>query len=321
MLLAILISLFAAVIPALLYSLIFYWADRYEREPKRLVIITFVWGALPAIILSLIFELALDGPINGVESSLVSDLVSGSVVAPIVEELAKGAALLAIFLWRRQEFDGVLDGVVYGALVGFGFAMTENFLYFVGAYESGGFGSLTFTILLRAIVFGLNHAFYTSLIGIGLGLARNKRSFFARAFWFSIGLGAAILAHALHNLGAGLAAVNPASLLISLIVAGGGLATILLTVGLSWQHERNILDAELSPEIGRLISPDEFALLVGRWRTPERQLKTASHRRRQLAEYANRRYRLRRQGITQEPELEAELQALRAQLTAGYPAT
>src|SRR5690606_36116843 len=114
-----------------------------------------------------------------------------------------------------------------------GFAMTENLLYFIGAYGEGGFGSLTVIIYLRSIVFGLNHAFYTSLIGIGLGIARHKRSFLPRLLWASVGLASAIFAHALHNLGASLASVNVASFGLSLIVAGAGLAITLLVVGLS----------------------------------------------------------------------------------------
>ncbi len=70
----------------------------------------------------------------------------------------------------RHEFDGVLDGLIYGVLIGFGFAMTENFFYFIGAFDEGGFVNLTAVIILRSVVFGLNHAFYTSLTGIGFGL-------------------------------------------------------------------------------------------------------------------------------------------------------
>lgn len=163
-----------------------------------------------------------------------------------MEELAKGAALFAIFWWKRQEFDNVLDGIIYGALVGFGFAMTENLLYFISSYAEGGFGSLTVIIFLRSILFGLNHAFYTSLIGIGLGIARNKRAFLARVLWCAVGLMAAIFA-TLSTIWAPVPTVNVATFLLSLMVAGGGLAITLLAIGLSWQQERNVITAELNP--------------------------------------------------------------------------
>lgn len=321
MILALFISLFAAVVPTIFYVLLFYWADRYEREPRWLATVAFFWGAIPAIIISLIGELLIGEPFIETPGTLAGNVISSSLVAPVVEEVVKGAALFAIFWWRRQEFDGVLDGIVYGALVGYGFAMTENFFYFIGAYDEGGFGSLSIIIYLRSILFGLNHAFYTSLLGIGLGLARHKRSFLARLLWGGVGLMAAIFAHALHNLGASLSGVNFATFGLTLLVAGGGLAITLLAIGLSWQQERNIISAELSPEIGRLLSEEEFGQLTGQWRRPHRSKRLPSKERRQLlVEYANRRYRLRQNGLDLEPELEKELEALQTQLAESYTA-
>ena len=169
---ALFISLAAAIIPTVIYVLIFYWADRYEREPLWLTAVAFIWGAVPAIIVSIIGEFVLGWQSIDAPDSVAGAIVNGAIIAPIVEELAKGTALLLIFWFMRHEFDGVLDGVVYGALIGFGFAMTENFFYFVGAYDEGGYGQLSFVIFLRAVLFGLNHAFYTGLTGIGLGMAR-----------------------------------------------------------------------------------------------------------------------------------------------------
>ncbi len=321
MFLAFIISLLAATVPTLLYALLFYWADRYEREPLWLVTVAFLWGALPAIVISLIGEVLIGVPFITVPDSLAGEVVSGSFVAPIIEELVKGAALFAIYWWRRQEFDGVLDGIIYGALIGFGFAMTENFLYFIGAYMEDGFGSLSLVIYLRSILFGLNHAFYTSLIGIGLGIARYKRSWLARWLWITVGLAAGIFAHALHNLGASLASVNVVSLGLSLTVAGAGLAITLLAIGLSWQQERNVIQAELAPEVGRLLSREEYGQLVGNWHPPARSKRLPTPSRRQmLVEYAYRRYRLRRNGLEQEPELAKELDTLQNQLATSYSA-
>lgn len=315
MLLALLISLIAAVVPAILYVLLFYWADRYEREPLWLASVAFLWGAIPAIILSLIFELALGAPFVNAPGTLAEELVAGAVVAPIVEEIFKGAALLAIFFWKRQEFDGVLDGIVYGALIGFGFAMTENFFYFIGAFDQGGWGNLTVVIILRAVIFGLNHAFYTGLMGIGLGLARNSRNRLLRLFWIVAGLAAAILAHALHNFGAGITAVNLLGLGLSLLVAAAGFGLTLLAIGLSWQHERSVIRTELTPEIGFLLTREELHGLIDRWRHPHLARRGAPRKRQQLlVEFANRKRRLRLRGADREPELQRQLDDLRRQL-------
>lgn len=316
MLVGLLISLFAAVIPSLLYVMVFYWADRYEREPLWLATVTFLWGAIPAIILSLIFELALGAPFINEPGSLAEELVSGAVVAPVVEEIFKGAALLGIFYLFRQEFDGVLDGLVYGALVGFGFAMTENFFYFVGAFDEGGLGALTMLIIIRSVIFGLNHAFYTGLMGIGLGLARNARSRFVRFVWIALGLSAAILAHALHNLGVGLVSVTFWGFGLSLLVAAFGFGLTLLAIGLSWQHERSVLRAELTPEVGFLLTDAELRDLTDHWRRPTRRSQ-ARKRGDMLVRFANRKRRLRVRGLDREPELAKELDALRRQLTTA----
>jgi RsiW-degrading membrane proteinase PrsW (M82 family) len=320
MLLALSISLIAAIVPTILYVMLFYWADRFEREPRWLLMISFVWGAIPAIIVSLIVELALGAPLIADPTSFAGQLVESAIVAPVVEEVAKGLALLAIFYWKRQEFDGVLDGILYGALIGFGFAMTENFVYFIGAYANDGFGALTALIYLRAILFGLNHAFYTSLIGIGLGLARNQPNRSRRAFWFLLGLSAAILTHALHNLGASLAGIHLAGFAINFFVAGSGIAITFLAIGLAWRHERNVLETELADEVGRLLTRDEYEWLTGRWRTPTPPKKfTDANRQQLLVEYANRRYRLRRNGLAAEPELLAELTQIQLLLAQGQP--
>ena len=59
------------------------------------------------------------------------------LVAPWIEEAAKGAAVLLVLLFRRREFDGVVDGIVLAGLSGVGFAFTENVLYFGRAFLAG----------------------------------------------------------------------------------------------------------------------------------------------------------------------------------------
>src|SRR6185503_6578702 len=98
MLLAMLIILVATILPTYLYARLFYWADRYEREPFWLVAGAFLWGAIPAIIASLVAEMILAAPTRG--AGLVEDALS----APIVEEVTKGFALLLIFWFMRREF-------------------------------------------------------------------------------------------------------------------------------------------------------------------------------------------------------------------------
>lgn len=324
-LIALYICLFAAVAPTFIFVMIFYWADRFEREPGWLATVAFLWGAFPAVIASLIGEILLGIPLAGAETSLGMELVESAIFAPFVEEVAKGLALLAIYWFAHQEFDGVLDGLLYGALIGFGFAMTENFLYFIGAFGEGGFGGLTIVIILRTVIFGLNHSFYTSLTGLGFGLARTARGRFARMFWPLAGLLLAILAHGLHNFGVGVATVNAAGFLMSLLVALGGFCFLLLTILISWQIERKYIHSELAEEVGVSVTSEEYDALTGRWRNPlwrrhkpAAGIQTPLDRLRLSAELASRKHRLRRLGTEREPHLTDEISRLRAQLIKSH---
>jgi len=316
--LALFVSLAAAIIPTIIYALIFYWADRYEREPIWLTAIAFLWGAVPAIIISVFGEFVLGWHWINTPDSLAGAIVSGALIAPVVEEIAKAVALFLIFLVMRHEFDGVLDGVVYGALIGFGFAMTENFFYFIGAYDEGGYGQLSMVIFLRALLFGMNHAFYTGLTGIGLGLAKNARSHGMQTFWSAFGLFAAILTHSLHNLGASLAQVNLAGFGLSLFVAAAGVLLIFVAILFAWQHERRCLRLELAEEIGFLLSAEEYEEITRRWRNPlhNRGLSARARARRMhdLVELALKKSRLRNGAGREAPALVQEITTLRLAL-------
>lgn len=314
------LSLIAAVIPTILYTLAFYLADRYEREPVWLVGIAFLWGAIPAIVASLIGELLIGAPMINAPGSLAEAVVESAVVAPIVEEIFKGLALFALYRFFRNEFDGVLDGLTYGALIGFGFAMTENFLYFIGAFSEGGLVDLTVLIVLRAVVFGLNHAFYTGLLGIGFGMARHSHSSFARRAWISFGFLAAVGTHAIHNFGASIASVNGFGILLSLTMAVLGVGLVLLALVLTWQQELKWLRDELREEIGILLSEEEYrALTQNSKRSPLLDTKhygVQARRMQLLVELAFRKHRLRRLGADREPQLASQIENLRLQAAA-----
>lgn len=315
------VSLAAAVIPTLFYALAFYLADRYEREPVWMGIVAFLWGAIPAVVTSLFGELVIGVPFVGDPGSLTAALVESALVAPFVEEIAKGAALFAIYKWMRHEFDGVLDGLTYGALIGFGFAMTENFLYFIGAFSEGGFIDLTVLIFLRAVVFGLNHALYTGLLGVGLGMARHASSPGAARLWIIGGFAAAVGSHALHNLGASISSVNGLGILLSLGLAAGGIGLIGIVVLLTWRQERHWLRDELRDEVGLLLSAAEYNSLIGGWRRSPlldaRKDRVRANRLHLAVEVAFRKHRLRRLGPEREPKLAQQIEEMRRRVADG----
>ena len=199
----VLIGLFLVFIfgiaPMVVYALILWWFDRYEKEPLGLLVAAFLWGGIPAIGFSLIAQLVLEVPISSFVSPLASDLIGATVVAPVTEELFKGAALLLLLLFFRKEIDSPLDGIIYGGLVGFGFAAVENVFYFVGAFTESGLGGLALLTVFRAFLFGLNHALFTGLTGLGLALARTATRWPVKVGAPIVGLLLGITAHGVHN--------------------------------------------------------------------------------------------------------------------------
>jgi RsiW-degrading membrane proteinase PrsW (M82 family) len=236
----------AGIIPMLFYPLFLYWMDRYEKEPIHLLIAVFLWGFVPAAILSLLAQLVSSIPFLVLDDTgQLGDMVITIAVAPLTEELFKGAAVLLIFFIWRNEFDGVFDGIIYGGLVGFGFAAIENILYF------SEYGLELF--FMRAVLFGLNHAFFTSLTGIGFGVARHTPSTFWRYTAPLLGLVGAMSAHGLHNACVTLVALSEeaVALLCLGILAdwGGALIILVVMIGAIRQERQWIID-QLRDEVG-----------------------------------------------------------------------
>lgn len=254
-------SILAAVIPTAVYVMILWWLDRYEKEPRRLLWSAFVWGAVPAVILSLVGESILQVPLGDLSAS-GAELVSSSLLAPLVEELTKGLAVLLIFLLFRNEFDNVLDGIIYGATIGFGFAMTENVFYFMDSFGESGVEGLTMVILMRSVVFGLNHALFTSVFGAALGYTRQTKSGCTRWVAPFLGLAGAMILHGIHNLFASLSSEVCFGLVISLISDWGGVLVILVVIWLSARQEKQWITRYLQPEIASgLISQADYDMI------------------------------------------------------------
>lgn len=257
---ALLLSIAAGVVPTAIYVLVVWWIDRYEKEPVKLLACALFWGALPAGALSFVLEGLSQGPVQEL-SREYSQLVSASVVAPLVEESVKGLALLGLFWLARHDFDDVLDGIVYGSIVGFGFAMSENVLYFLRAWLYGGFSSWTITVLGRALAFGFNHAMFTSFTGVGFGLARYERLRRRRVLFILLGLMAAITAHFVHNflLAAGGFCV------LSFLLDWMGVLVVFIIILLAWRRESAWIVAELPAEVSAgVLTPLQFETVSSR---------------------------------------------------------
>ena len=188
-------AIFIPVVPALGINLLVNFMDRFEREPWFLRLAAFLWGALIAIPFALVVERRVDTALQNLLGPNSTDVLRSAfqgLNAGITEETIKGLGLLLLFLILRDEFDNVTDGIVYGALIGAGFAMVENFRYF--ALDFGSFP--VFLIVYRIVLGWLGHSTFTVCFGAALGYVRHLR---VRSWQIAIPLLGFLCAVGLHS--------------------------------------------------------------------------------------------------------------------------
>ncbi len=264
-LLIFLLALAGAIIPTIFYINLVWWLDRYEREPLWLLAGAFLWGAIPAVIGGLVLEVVFDNIVYGaLGHNVLTDALSFAASPPLFEESAKGIFLVGLLLLFWRHLDDPLDGIVYGAMVGFGFATVENIFYFLSAASDAGLGGELVNIFLRAILFGLNHAFFTSWTGLALGWARTHFGLVNRVVVPVLGWLAAMFFHSVHNLGATFAEQTVClSFFVSLFTDWGGILLMTIIAFIFIGRERQWLRTELQPEVASgLITQQEYDVLV-----------------------------------------------------------
>lgn len=188
-------SFLAAVIPMSLYLIIIWRLDRYEREPLSKVIKHFIWGAVGAVILAVAFSSALIYSTNlFISSPAANTFIATVIIAPFAEEIVK--ALFLFYSSRKNYFDNLTDGLVYGGAIGLGFGMTENLLYF-NEYNDSVSQWIT-VVIMRTIFSAVMHAIATSTVGAFL--AKAKFSLNSKKYIYPlIGLSFAMFFHAAWN--------------------------------------------------------------------------------------------------------------------------
>ncbi|WIG58555.1 MAG: hypothetical protein OJF49_001301 [Ktedonobacterales bacterium] len=264
--------------PALGALLLVAAFDRYEREPWLLLLGAFVWGALVAIPPAFFVEHAVSGLLLGIVPTAAGPLpglgaaAAQALSAGLTEEVTKGAGLLLLIWALRDEFDNVTDGILYGLLIGAGFAMVENFVYFA---QSPG-GSLPVLIAGRVALGWLSHSTFTAFFGAGLGYAREQKR--RCILWLAPlgGLAVAVLLHMEFDFvafAADVLARQPlsaqdmhllalcATTLAYLPLFGAQAVLLWLLLG-ALRREAAIVREYLAPEVvAGTVLPDEYALM------------------------------------------------------------
>jgi RsiW-degrading membrane proteinase PrsW (M82 family) len=257
-----LLASFAAFLPVPVLGMLILWIDRHEKEPPLLLLAAFFWGAVVATFFALFLNTGATMIIHALLGPKWAAGLGASMVAPIVEETAKGLAVVLLFMLARNEFNNLVDGIVYGALVGLGFAMTENVLYFARAHAAGGLVGLGVSFYGRVILGGLNHSLFTALTGAGLGLARESSGNIVKLAAPVAGYVLAILMHSLWNgvaVGLGLSGISFHPIVELLIVlpgmtvllAGPMFFMVLFLARAGWKREVTVMQEQLQDEVKR----------------------------------------------------------------------
>ncbi len=258
----------AAVLPNIAIACAIPRLQRFQRTHRYVLIGAFLAGAIVAIPPALVINTTLFLPIELSMSDLLNIIGYGTIPG-IVEEGIKGLIVFFLFRQFRDELYTPVDGIVLGALVGLGFAMTEDITYFLQSLEGGAIG-LAITLFLRLGLGWMNHSVFTAIIGLAFGYARLGPS--GKRRWLIPAAGY-IAAAGLHNTFDLLATVlgdlvpgGLLGLLLTIVPLYGltwtALAIIAFLVVRGWHSEANLARAELLDEVATgTVTADEYNTL------------------------------------------------------------
>ncbi|HEU5108779.1 MAG TPA: PrsW family intramembrane metalloprotease, partial [Micromonosporaceae bacterium] len=246
--------------------------DFLEREPPLLLATAFAWGGLVATSLAGSGSAALHNLVAKWSSPAFAAAWGPALVGPTVEETVKALGIVAIVLVAGAQLNSVLDGVVYGALVGLGFQVVEDVVFAVDAVAFAGGGDrvdpVVTTFLLRGFLAGLwSHTLFGALAGAGVGylVVRVDRSALSRVGAAALALGGAWACHFVWNsplLADGLGYGGLGVLAALLIKGVPPLLMILLLVRAAGEREADYYTAQLIALDDRMvITPEELRVL------------------------------------------------------------
>lgn len=244
----------AALIPMLVYLVIIWRMDRYDREPFKLLFQNYLWGAIGAIVLALIGSVIFSSVLSiFIQDDDFVDKLSTVLVAPFVEEITKGIFLFITV--SSIKFDNITDGIVYGGAIGLGFGMTENFFYFISSTNSiSGWIAI---IIIRNLFSGVMHCVSTGTFGAFIAMAKFK-SGIAKVILPAVGILIAMSIHSIWNASVSFestAAIGFLFLFVTVII-------FMITFSLSVKKEKKIIYSQLLSEANSgLIPPAHLEIL------------------------------------------------------------
>lgn len=194
------ITAFLAVLSLLFITAFMFLADLWDPQPVPLLLIAVFWGAAIAVFISYWLNTWNSMLVYIVTGSEAAANFTGPVIsAPLVEETTKALGLLLLMLLARRYFNGPLDGLLYGALLGAGFAFTENIIYYSRQLEAAGALEMLDLAFRRGVMGIFGHALWTSITGVIVGFVVRKWGSIMGFLVFLPALIPAMLMHAAWN--------------------------------------------------------------------------------------------------------------------------
>ncbi len=263
------------VVPLIVvYFIIVRSVDRYAPEPWWLLFLCLVWGAVGAVVPSVVGGLlgqeALSVALNENDTERGAKIVenaSATIVAPLVEEPAKALGLLAIYFFSRRrvhETHGPLSGMVYGGIIGLGFTLTEDIMYIIGAASEAGGAGFIGVFFVRTFLLGFGHATFTALTGLGFGMFVIMRSGW-RWLMPPLGMVGGMLIHAGRNLFGSYLTMEGIGVLLILLLHALVMAVFFgLLIWLGFRDRKRVIDG-LQGVVGMLIRREEYDRIINAW--------------------------------------------------------
>jgi protease PrsW len=251
-------TLVTTLLMAVLYLVVVRLVDMNEKEPLWAMLLFFALGAAVAIVFA---RLAPRGAPLGIAFE-----ASAKELCRFVAIAAGVAALIALGNARGfHEFNGSMDGVVYGATAGLGFGTAERVAHemLLGSLALPGGDASLFSGFGRAALLGLAHGVFGAIIGAGLGAAADASRSFLRAAYPVIGILGATAAHVAYL---ALAEGNSLSGTEGWLRAWAALLLPVLLIAffaaLALSRERGAIRSRLADEVSAgVVTHDELSLL------------------------------------------------------------
>lgn len=260
----------AAVVSAILwaayglvFALIVYRMELFERRSALTSLGAFLWGAVIVAGIGVTASPAMSdivGGIIGTDSEWIP-----AIAAPLSEEPLKMLGIIALAFIPGARIRTPLDGMYYGLLVGLGFEVTESFLFATqaGISMGGTVAPVVASFVLRGIVGGLwNHPTFSAITGAGVGYFFSGVGSLAKRW--AVMIGTLIAAMFFHGLFDSPLLEADGNVLVATLVKGLPAFVLLVVMfRMARNRERAIFAAAVDRDIpSDLITPEEGDTLL-----------------------------------------------------------